>query len=107
MFRHILTIPSEPVNITASPNVSAKDILADDGFEVYPNPLSDGSLTVKLPDNTQYLTILDMTGKTIFEKKVSQNIYHISHSLFSSNGVYVVKIQTAKKALSKKITVKK
>lgn len=107
MFRHILTIPSEPVNITTSPNVSADDILADDGFEVYPNPFSDGSLTVKVPEEAQYLAIIDMTGKTIFEKKVDQNTYQISHSLFSSGGVYIVKVLTAKSAFSKKISVEK
>jgi hypothetical protein len=106
MFRHILSIPSDPVNITTSPNVSADDILADDGFEVYPNPLADGSLTVKVPEGTQYLSVIDMTGKTIFEKKVAQNTYQISHSLFSSSGVYIVKILTAKNTFSKKIAVK-
>jgi hypothetical protein len=107
MFRHILSIPSDPVNITASPNVSVEDGLASDsGFVVYPNPLTEGSLTVKLPDNAQYLTIIDITGKTILEKKVSKDICEIAHSVFSSEGVYIVKVLTSKNTFSKKIIIK-
>ncbi len=107
MFRHILTIPSEPVNITTSPTVSVEDILADDGFEVYPNPFNYGSLTVRVPEDAQYLTVIDMSGKTIFEQKVVQNTYQISHSLFKANGLYIVRILTTKSAFSKKVTVKR
>lgn len=76
-------------------------------FSVFPNPLSTGSLSIKLPADATRLSIFDETGKIVYQKKVTENEHIIDKSVFGSNGIYIVRVQTFQNILSKKITVNK
>lgn len=78
------------------------------GFEVYPNPLTNaGPLTVKLPTGSIRLSIVDTTGKLIYQEKVTKNEYQIEQSVFKSGGVYTVNVTTSTDSISKKVIIKK
>ncbi len=110
MFRHIITIPSEPVNITVSDIPSGIGGIAENegNLEVFPNPLTKGSLTIKLPEGSKQLNIFDMTGKLIYQMQVSKMTYSIDKSLFKTDGVYLVNVLTNNHSTySKRIQVSK
>jgi hypothetical protein len=81
--------------------------MKESDVSVFPNPLSSGSLSIKLPEGATQLSIFDVTGKTIYQEKVTANIYLIDRSVFKSEGVYVVNVLTAKNSVNKKVVVTK
>jgi len=72
-----------------------------------PNPLSTGSLLIKLPEDATRLSIFDVTGKIVYHEKVTRNEYFIDQSVFKSKGVYIVNVMTKKNIMNKKIIVLK
>jgi hypothetical protein len=56
---------------------------------MYPNP-ANFSVTIKLPNNEQpYVELMDLTGKVIVAKTISENQLHLPSV---SEGMYLVKI---------------
>ncbi len=75
--------------VTDAPNLS-EVINTEDYLTVYPNPCSD-IVHVKLPDNNYTsLQVIDLTGKTVFEKNVTSLDEKIVVKNFSS-GIYFIK----------------
>jgi len=71
------------------------------------NPLSTGSLLIQLPEDATRLSIFDVTGKMVYQEKVTRNELLIDQSVFKSEGVYVVNVMTSKNSINKKIIVTK
>ena len=84
-----------------SKNVKESDIL------LTPNPLSKGSLSIKLPEGATQLSIFDLTGKIVYQKQVTKNEYLIDSSVFKSEGVYIVNVLTTKNSINKKVIITK
>jgi uncharacterized protein YjdB/poly(3-hydroxybutyrate) depolymerase len=72
-----------------------------------PNPLSTGSLSIKLPEGATQLSILDITGKMVYQQKVTRGEYLIDLSEFKSGGVYFVNVMTSTNSINKKLIVSK
>ncbi len=91
-----------------TPITAIDEIASDPGFQVYPNPLTTaGLLTIKLPAGSIRLSIIDITGKLIYQEKVTKNEYQIEQSVFKSEGIYTVSVTTPTDSISKKIIVTK
>ncbi len=86
---------------TGLSDVKANEIL------LYPNPFSTGSLSVKLPEEATRLSIFDMTGKMVYQEKVSKNEFQIDGSVFKSEGVYFINVLTLNTSINEKIVVTK
>lgn len=100
------TVTFDGIKIDDNNPTSAEKIsLPEDSFEVFPNPLTEGSLTINLPENAQLLTIADLSGRVIFKEKVTKNQYLIDESVFKSEGIYLLKVVTSKRAMNKKLIV--
>jgi len=106
MYKQLISVPSNTVNITVKTISGLDDAYAGD-FEMYPNPLSTGSLSIKLPEDATQLSIFDVTGKIVYQELVTKNEYIIDRSVFKSVGVYVVNVVTAKNSMNKKVIVTK
>lgn len=76
-------------------------------ISLYPNPLSTGALSIKLPEHATQLSIFDVTGKIIFKEKVVKNEYLINQSVFSTSGIYVVNVLTTTNSINQKVIVTK
>jgi beta-glucanase (GH16 family) len=90
------------------PITGTDGITSDSGFEAYPNPLtSGGALTLKLPAGAERLSVSDLTGKLIYQESITKSQSIIDPKVFSSEGVYIVKVMTPTVSIIKKITVAK
>ena len=87
-------------------STSVSDIKEDETL-LYPNPFSSGSLSIKLPEGATQLSILDVTGKIVYQEKVIKNEYLIDRSVFKFVGVYIVNVVTTKSSLNTKVIVVK
>jgi len=68
----------------------------------YPNP-TNGLVKIKLPENNiQHLTVVDLTGRVIITKTVTQQYDRIDLSNIK-NGIYIVCIQTENGIFTSKI----
>ncbi len=70
---------------------------------MYPNPLTKGPLTVQLPIDAAVVSVLDMTGKTIYQKQVAESELQIGQEVFQSDGVYIVNVITSTNSINKKL----
>lgn len=108
IYKQLITVPSNTVSITVK-NIPSQtgvdDIYLNSDFEVYPNPLLSGSLSIKLPADATQLSVFDVTGKLVYKEKVMKNEYQIDQSVFKSKGVYFVNVMTTKNSLNKKVIV--
>jgi poly(3-hydroxybutyrate) depolymerase/lysophospholipase L1-like esterase len=77
----------------------------DDFFGLYPNPVSHESLSLQLPDDVISLSIVDMTGKVVYQEQVIKNELQIARSVFETVGVYIVRVTTKKAIISKRVLV--
>jgi len=105
MYKQLISVPSNTVTVTVKTLTAVDGISSDDGFEVSPNPLTTGSLSIKLPKDATQLSIFDATGKIVYQEQVIKNEYLINHSVFKSKGVYVVNVVTTKNSMNKKVIV--
>jgi len=94
--------------ITAySQTTEALNVAKESDILLFPNPLSSGSLSIRLPDDATRLTIFDITGKIICREEVTRNEYLIDQSEFKSKGVYIVNVMTTKNIMNNKVIVLK
>ena len=101
------TVKFDNITIEKDPT-SVDDIhISDTDFEVFPNPLSTGSLSINLPEDATRLSILDMTGRIVYQENVINKEFSINRSVFNSVGVYIVNVVTTKKMMNKKVIVLK
>jgi uncharacterized protein YjdB len=98
----------DSISISVESPTAANDIFfSDSDFEVFPNPFSKGSLTVKLPANATLLAIFDVTGKLVYKEKVIKNEYLVDESVFQSEGIYLINVVTTRESMNKKVIVTK
>lgn len=101
------TVKFDNVTIQKEPT-SVDDVrISDTDFEVFPNPLSTGSLSINLPEDATRLSILDMTGRIVYQENVINKEFSIDRSVFNSIGIYIVNVVTTKKMMNKKVIVLK
>jgi hypothetical protein len=92
---------------TASSEITTVDITENlkpqKEFIIYPNPFSD-ILNLKFENYTssKKITLLDISGKVIFEINTSQNQLIFPASTIPS-GIYILKIETRNQSYSKKL----
>ncbi len=79
--------------------------LSFDNIIIYPNPIGNNQdLFVKgLKNETTTISIFDVTGKEILNQKIENETIKVSHL---SSGIYLVKIETDAKNVTKKLIVK-
>jgi hypothetical protein len=109
IYKKLLTILSNSVNITVTtaPTGLGNELNDDQKFEVYPNPLTKGSLSVSLPKDAERLSILDISGKIIYQTNVTKRNFTIEKSIFKADGIYMVNVVTNHNSLNKKVIVTK
>ncbi len=83
--------------------LSAQNIELDQSVKLYPNP-SNGITNVSSPNDIQHISIFNMLGKKVFEKKPNTNNFSISTRDFSK-GIYMVKMKVSQGSLVKKLVV--
>jgi len=103
----LTTVIFDNISIGTEPTSVNGISFSDTDFKVYPNPLSTGSLLIKLPEDATRLSIFDLTGKIIYQENVMKKEFSIDRSVFKSNGVYVVNVVTTKNSMNKKVIVMK
>lgn len=79
----------------------------EDEIILYPNPLSIGSMKIKLPEDASQLSIFDIAGKKVYQEKILKKEFLMDHSIFKSEGLYLVNILTPNRTINKKIIVTK
>lgn len=79
----------------------------ENDISIFPNPLSTGSLSIKLPESATKLSIFDVTGKAVYQTQVTKNEYLIDQSVFMSEGIYLVNVMTAQGSKNQKLIVTK
>jgi lysophospholipase L1-like esterase len=79
----------------------------ENSISLFPNPLSNGSLSIKLPESTIRLSFFDVTGKMVYQQQVTKNELLIDQSVFKSEGVYVVNVMTSTNSINRKLIVTK
>jgi Secretion system C-terminal sorting domain/Cleaved Adhesin Domain len=96
-------------NINIKLPTAIQDVINANSIIISPNPSnSNVNVSMMLPSTSDVnLTIVDMTGKTVFTKSIS-NINNIEEKINVSNfatGIYNLVIKTNKGIASKKLTV--
>jgi hypothetical protein len=89
---------------TSNDLIGVKDIVANQGFAVYPNPTSD-KIYVVLAETPVHCQILSLTGNVVAETTVSSTWFGLDLSHLPS-GVYLIKVQMADGKLNYKKLVK-
>ncbi len=75
---------------------------------LFPNPLlSGGLLTVKLPEDAIQLSIFDISGRKVYQEDVMNNEFLMDHSMFKSEGIYIVNVITGKGSKNQRLIVTK
>lgn len=92
-------------NIVSASILSSSDSLDALKIQIFPNPMSSSALLTFLYDPTQkyILSILDMTGKLVYQKVVSSGEVEIKRGNLRE-GLYILQI-AAKKVFRKKLMV--
>jgi hypothetical protein len=76
--------------------------------ELYPNPITDGRLTISSPDDIRTVQVLNITGKIIFSQEYQPNTNSVDIQLEKlEKGLYLVRIGFPDKDIrTEKIMVK-
>jgi hypothetical protein len=77
-------------------------------IELFPNPVTEGRLTVSSSDNILSVQILNITGKVIFHQEYQPNTTTVEIELDKQEkGIYLVRINFANKEIhTEKIMIK-
>ena len=89
-------------------NGMAEDIYNIDDVNVYPNPIkSNSALSVSSGDNIKKIEIFDMSGQLRIRKDVygTQAQVNLSESNLFVSGVYIVRIETDSRVVTRKISI--
>jgi hypothetical protein len=74
---------------------------------LYPNPFSTGSLSIKLPEDAIQISIFEVTGKIVYEQKVTNNKILIDKSVFPTEGLFIVNVKTPTDIINQKLIIAK
>ena len=76
-----------------------------DGFGLYPNPVSNGFITITTPNNLEKnVNIFDVLGKQVYAKTI-QNGEKVNVSKLNS-GVYIIRIEEDAKIATRKLIIR-
>ncbi len=74
------------------------------GFEIYPNPVSDGFLRINTFKNSERtVDIYDLLGKLVFFKTTTKNFINISKL---KSGIYIIKVYEQGNSATRKLIIK-
>lgn len=89
-------------------NTSVSSTKADgqDGFEIYPNPPTNGKFTVTLPliSGTAIVSIYDSRGKMLYQKN-TDGLKKLDFDQHLNSGVYFIRVSTNKFDITRKLIV--
>lgn len=104
---------SDTSNVIQVFNVGFEDFADMNSFvSVYPNP-SDGNFTLSLQHVISAMvtfSVLDLSGKTVFEEKYAVNEGSLTQSLslnHLSSGIYTIQVQAGQESVRKKLVINK
>lgn len=88
-----LTLP--PMSVTSVILLNGGEVLGEapktEPFRVFPNPARDNSITVKWGNQTfDNLTVIENSGKKVFEKKLGEGLTEIVISPNLTGGIYLI-----------------
>jgi len=67
--------------------------LADTGVEMFPNPVTEGSLTIKSEESFHHIQILNITGELVFNREypsgTNTEVIELTHL---KKGMYLVRV---------------
>ncbi len=77
-----------------------------EGFEMYPNPITDGFLFISsLENQRKEVEIYDILGKRVFSRQLLQGKSRLDISVLRS-GVYIIRVRENNKTTTRKLVVK-
>jgi PKD repeat protein len=91
--------------VTISTITSNLGLLSQDAIEVYPNPVGN-TLNVQIGDEggeEVAITLLDATGKVVFNQKVNDRQMHALNVSTLPKGLYVLRLQVGNRVTDKKL----
>jgi bacillolysin len=93
------------INQLSTPNsLSINNVDEIDGdFMIYPNPVTDGMLNVRVPSEKASYSIINLLGQTVLKGEVSQQAINVS-SL--NAGVYIIEINDGEEVNNQKFIKK-
>jgi hypothetical protein len=97
-------IATEQFTVTVTPRTGINSEISD-GISIFPNPKSD-SITIRLENAKNVLTITDENGKVILEKAISSNGDYKLDVRKYPKGAYVLTIKSENKLNSAKFVVR-
>jgi len=74
-----------------------------EGFSLYPNPVTNGVLTITTQDNLEKsIQIFDVLGKQVFTKTTSTSTINVSNL---NAGIYIIKVEEAGRLATRKLVI--
>ena len=80
--------------------INEPKIISD--ISIFPNP-SKGQFNVQIPQNTKYIEIFDECGQIVEKRDVKQQ--NIERFNINECGIYLVKIETEKETITRKVVI--
>ncbi len=99
------TSRSEYANKTRSkPKSSFQNDKEIDGFRLFPNPVTDGTVFIVTKHNAvKNVIIYDVLGKVVLQKQVSATYLNVSDL---TSGVYILKVKEYDRTTTRKLVIK-
>jgi sugar lactone lactonase YvrE len=85
-------------------NVVSVESFGKDAIRIYPNP-SDGEFTIEISSGNANLKIVDVTGRVVMERELTQSMSFVDLS-HEDKGVYFVQLQSAGKLVVSKLVLR-
>ncbi|MGC9342091.1 MAG: T9SS type A sorting domain-containing protein [Bacteroidales bacterium] len=85
-------------------NVVSVEPFGKDAIRIYPNP-SDGEFTIEISSGNANLKIVDITGRLVMERELTQSMSFVDLS-HEDKGVYFVQLQSAGKLVVSKLVLR-
>ena len=101
------TVLSQLTNHGFSCVLDVADLSNDEVWSVFPNPINDGVLTIKMTDFKEltYVTVLSITGEEVLKHVIVSDTATINFSDLS-NGVYIIKGVQGSKVFTSRVIKK-
>ena len=88
----------------APSTLTTESFVTKANFNVYPNPVSNGIVTIKSANNSPMtVTVFDVLGKKVLNSNVSNNTLNVSAL---KSGVYILNINQNNTSITKKLVIK-
>ena len=76
---------------------------AIDGFSLFPNPVTNGMLTINTQDNLEKnIQIFDILGKQVFSSSTSTSEINVSNL---NSGIYIIRVEEAGRLATRKLVI--